>query len=106
MGSFAGRIESGSNTSHRQADNGQNRSFRNQSRRIKAGWTIVTAKKGHESAGQPHADESADQRQQNALGEKLHHDTAVGGAQSFAQSNFTSPLGNRNQHNVNDADPP
>ena len=34
----------------------------------------------------------------------MQHDTAVGGAESFAQSDFACALGDGDQHNVDDAD--
>src|ERR1019366_9086562 len=57
-------------------------SFGNEPRRIEAAGTVVIAEQRHKAASQGHADEPADQGEQNPFGEKLQQDAAVSGAES------------------------
>ena len=50
------------------------------------------------------ADERADDRQQHRLGDELHDDVGLGGADRLADADLARSLGDGDQHDVHDAD--
>src|ERR1700691_3403311 len=101
---LASWIDPSRNACDRQAGDGEHSGFRDQTRRIESAWTIVVTEQSHEAAGQTHPDQSADHGEQDALGEELHHDAAIGCTQRLAQSNFSRALGHGYEHDVDDSD--
>src|SRR5271157_4539042 len=67
-GGLARGIESGGDARESKAGDGEDGGFWNEPRRIEAAGTVVIAKQRHGAAGQSHADESANQREENAFG--------------------------------------
>ena len=58
----------------------------------------------HESAGEDNANESADAGEEDALPEELGEDGALGCADGFEDADFAGALGDRDEHDVDDAD--
>src|SRR5580765_6301339 len=103
-GGFASGIQPRGYTSQRQTANRQPSRHGNELRWIETARTLDRAHRRHQARRDPHSDETADESEKNSLQEKLEQDAAVGRAQRFAEADFMRPLGDRDQHNVDNAD--